>query len=143
MAPRVLRAVLVVAAIAIVFGLGFASGTAYGAEPCIRSFQVTPTSMLRMRAYDITARIRIEPHPDHRAFAFAFTSDVGAAGGSYRELNNIPGHPSDITQDPIELRGKPGGHYLFLLSIYGAGGKLLEQRTAEIRAVEDSDRVSR
>jgi len=137
--PRVRRAVFVGAVIAIVFSLGFASGTAYGAEPCIRSFDVRPTTMFRLRAYDITARIRIEPHPDHRLFAFAFTSDVGAAGSSTRELNHVEGQLSDVTQDPIVLRGKPGGHYFFTLAIFGAGGQLLERRTTEIRVAGEHD----
>ncbi len=139
--PRFLRAVLFLVVIGIVFMLGFASGTAYGAEPCIRSFEVRPTTMFRLRQYDIEARIRIEPHPDHRAYALSFTSDVGAEGGSMRELNNVPGQLSEITQDPIWIKGKPGGHYLFVLAVYGAGGKLLERKTAEIKPVgEDDDR---
>ncbi len=137
-----LRALVWLTLFALIFLLGFASGTVYAAERsahCIRSFEVRPTTMYRLRDYDIEARIRIEPHADHRAFALSFTSDVGPEGGSLRELNNVAGEISPITQDPIWFKDKPGGNYVFTLSVLGAGGKVLEQQTAVIKAAGDGD----
>lgn len=135
--PRALRAFILFIIMALVFVLGFASGTAYGAEQCIRSLEVRPTVMQRMTRGDIQTRVRIEPHADHRAYALSWTSDVGAEGRSVRELNSMPGELSPITQDPVPLRDMPGGHYFFTLAVYGAGGKLLERKTAEIHAPDD------
>jgi hypothetical protein len=132
-----LRAVLWLLLFALIFMLGFASGTAYGADHCIRSFEIRPTVMHRLGSYDIEARIRIEPHAHHRAFQLSFTSDAGPAGSSLRELNNVTGELSPITQDPIRWRDKPGGHYVFTLSVLNGDGKVLEQQAVETKVVGD------
>jgi hypothetical protein len=104
---------------------------------CIRSLELRPRLMQRQRSATIEARIRIEAHPDHRAFALSFTSDVDASGGVLRELNNVPGELSPESQDVTPLRDMPGGHYFFTLSVYDAAGKVLDRRTAEIRTADD------
>lgn len=124
----------------VVFLLGFFSGTAYAApagEPCIRSFEVSPTVMLRLRTFDVIGTVRIARHPDHRAYTIAFTSDTGYAGSVGRELNTVEGELSPITQDPHLWRGLPGARYTFVLDVLGPGGKVLDRRTAEIRTPED------
>lgn len=149
-AGRALRWVIVLVLVALTFFLGFASGTAYAAQQpvakkqpnvdsCIRSFEVRPGIMQRLRMYDIEARVRIEQHRDHRAFTISYQSDTGVAGGTFRELNNVEGELSPITQDPIWFKSTPGGQYVVVLAVYGAGGKLLERRTAEIRTPDDGD----
>lgn len=102
----------------------------------IRELLVTPHVMLPLRVYTITARVRIEPLAEHRFFVLAFDSPVGGAGLTRVELNTVPGELSPVTQLPILWRDKPGGYYYFALGVYGAGGKLLERKTAEIHSTE-------
>lgn len=125
---------LLLAVMAACFMFGFAAGQAYAAEEsCIRSFEVRPRTMLRMRRYDIHARVRIEPHAHHRGFAVRYTSDVGAEGGSMRQLE---GDRAAVTQDSLWWKEHPGGQYAFDLTVYGPGGRAVSRRRVDIHAPE-------
>lgn len=125
--------------VVVVFLFGFFTGTTYAAEtePCIRGFELSPTAMFRLRRYTVEGRVRIERHADHRAYSIAYTSDHGYEGSLTRELNNVEGELSPITQDPHLWKDLPGASYQFVLGVYGPDGALLARRAATIRTPED------
>ncbi len=128
-----LRSMLWAALFALIFILGFATGTAYGAERCV-TLQVRPTVMLQ-RA-DIQVEARIVRHADHRMYVVAWTSDIGSEGSTQRQLE---GADAAVLQT-LSLRDQPAGHYLFTAAVFGPRGQLLARDQAEIRTLDGADR---
>ncbi len=130
---RALRGMLWAAVFALIFLLGFATGTVYGAERCL-TVRVRPTVMLQRG--DIQVEARIARHADHRVYAIAWTSDIGSEGSTQRQLEGADA----AALQTLSLRDQPAGHYFFSAAVFGPRGQLLARDRAEIRTLDGADR---
>jgi hypothetical protein len=109
-------------------GLSICAIGLYADAPCV-TLTVRPVIMLT-RA-DIQLSARIAHHPDHRAYALAWTSDVGVGGRQIRQLDE----GSSLLQAQV-FHDMPPANYTFVATIYGPGGQLLGADHAEIHTPE-------
>jgi hypothetical protein len=90
-----------------------------------------PTFMLRRG--DIRIEVRVLRHADNRRLAIAWTSDVGSAGATQRQIDGQDGPVLHV----LTLPSQPAANYLFVATVIDRAGKPRGRAQAQIRLAGD------
>lgn len=119
----------------LIFVLGFLAGYALRAEALgsdVVSLIARPQIMLQRG--DVRIEVRVPRHADNRLLSLAWSSDHGTDGASVRPLE---GDEAAALQT-FSLTSQPAANYLFVATVFGAGGR--PRGHAEARIVTPDDR---
>lgn len=125
--------------VAVAFVLGFLAGVATVHAAELGAQKKTPVVTLLVRPQvmlqrgDIRVEVRVPPHADNRALAIAWSSDHGTEGSTLRPLEG----EDAATLETLTLRSQPPANYLFVATVFGAGGRARGRADARISAVDD------
>lgn len=139
---RSLRWFVLAILLAIVFLLGFATGSAF-AEPCVVSIAFDPPVariQQPLNVNDYQVDVRINPHPEHRLLVLSWDGGDAGAGSSYRKLQGR----GDAIAHTFKIRGQPSANWTYVAAIYDDRGKRVGMRSIEtILARAESSHAAR
>jgi hypothetical protein len=107
-------------------------------EAAVQKSQLTllVRPQLMLQRGDIRLEARVPRHADNRRLAIAWTSDVGSAGATQRQIDGEDGPVLHV----LMLSSQPPANYLFVATVIDRAGKACARAEASIHAPEESDR---
>jgi hypothetical protein len=116
--------------LALMYALGFWTGTVYAAERCV-AIKVRPTIMLTRG--DVDVQVRVQRHDHHRGLSVVWDSEDGYSGSRWFDLEGA--------QDRVLFqwwnKSQPPAHYIYAARVFDAQGRELDQARIEIQTLEE------
>lgn len=94
------------------------------------SMTIRPVMMLSEG--DITATVRVARNEANRGLVLSWQCDCGATGESARQVDGLDAPITHL----FTLHDQPPGHWVFVASLFGPGGKLIARTSEEIQGVD-------